>query len=65
MFVIAREDGTVWNYRRGKFQFGPVPRVHTYFRKRDANNALTRVESLQGTLGGPLQVLTIEELETT
>lgn len=61
MFVIVRNDNRVWNYLGRRFDKFPVPRLHTYSSKYDAKRAAVRVESLQGSTGDSLVIISVKE----
>ena len=56
MFIIVRDDGSIWNYRSKAWQESFDASEQGYSSKYYAKCAALRVESLQGSLGEPLDV---------
>lgn len=61
MFVIARNDNWVWNYRLNVFWPSIEPDATTYIDAYHARKMAVRVGSLQGSTGEPLIVMPIRE----
>ena len=61
IYIIVRDDGSIWNYRSKAWQETYDAAEQGYASRYYAQCVAMRVESLQGSLGGPLNVEPVKE----